>query len=268
MSPAVDLLEVGVDVWTNSIRVGFGPADVALAARTAPHLSATLGVPVQVALAALPTLQDCTNRDHCYSPMKTGIRVRQASPTSSIICTMGFHVTKAGDPQRLTAGHCIFTGVDNWYHRDYPVDGGLIGLKLQSLYPWGGHDAGRVDFSVHSASQISTKLYGNTRTIIYDTNPVNGEVLCASLGMTNQIQCGTVTSARNTYVDPTYGSTLTRAQACCYSTTAGDSGSPIYKDFSGTSIYAKGTHIGSNGSTISFTLIIDVLNAMGLALYT
>jgi hypothetical protein len=67
--------------------------------------------------------------------MKGGIVIRKGS-TGGDRCTMGFHVVAGSDVQFVTAGHCGYSGSNNWYHQSY----GYVGSEQATLYGNNGID--------------------------------------------------------------------------------------------------------------------------------
>lgn len=248
------LRAVTVDPKASAVRVAVDATDFGLARELIPSLSQRLGVPLLLDIAE-PSRDECHSPDSCYSPMRAGIRIRQGS-TSGSICTMAFHITKNGDEQFLTAGHCGYSGSNNWYHQAY----GLVGSEQATLYFANGIDAMRVQIA---DSQASNLLYLSVRVVTSARDPILNELVCAHLGNTNTIDCGTVGSANTSWISSTCGCVVWGADHNNISTMGGDSGSPLVAG-SGSGAIAVGIH---NNSAGNFAKVGSALNSLGWAIY-
>lgn len=251
ITPEVELVSVAVDTRANGLRVAVHEGDIAAAVMVQADLEARVGVPVAFESAA-PSLDEvCTSRDNCYTPMKAGSRIRHGGVNGSI-CGMGFHIRLgSGDEQLLTAGHCGYTGSLSWYHYGY----GLVGSVQASYYVYGGIDLQRIQMP---DPQASDDLFGGPSNIVGSRYPSQGEAVCASLSMTQTIDCGTIRDAYKSWTSSTCGCPVYGADHDSISTQPGDSGSPIYVGTS--SAVAVGIH---NTGAGEFARVQDAFPAWG-----
>lgn len=252
--PAVPLEGVAVDVHDGVIALAASNA-VAATELALQQLEDQLGVPVEFGLDNSGVEAVCNGPDNCHTPMRAGIRIRQGS-TSGSICTMAFHITKNGDEQFLTAGHCGYSGSNNWYHQSY----GLIGSEQATLYVPNGKDAMRVQMPDSQASRL---LYLSVRVIDSARNPILGEMACATLGNSNRIDCGYVSNINTAWTGDACGCTIVGADVNDIAIIGGDSGSPIVAG-SGSSAPAIGIVNRTDGR---FAKMQDVIASFGFALY-
>jgi hypothetical protein len=139
---------------------------------------------------------------------------------------MAFHIAPAGGGRNfLTAGHCSGS---TWYHGSY----GLIGSQAGTLLcqdPGNDHDIKRVSMS---SGQVTSGVYGSGPTNIHTVSaaawPVQGATVRASMGASNFLTTGIVTSGAVTY-------TMTGVPCAVWggahnlSSIGGDSGSPVWQ---------------------------------------
>jgi hypothetical protein len=228
-APRVPLLGAGLDIIHNRVLFEVEPSALERAgdALTALEgiLEVSVGVAVRPAEDSLDT--DCTGRDHCHTPTKAGVRIYKGAIDSVAECTMAFHVVcNDGDIEFVTAGHCGYGGSNNWYIKDGTADGLLLGAEQKTLYKNGGQDIMRVNLPV---DQKSHRIYGESR--VYGGSgacPIVGQAACASRGVTNVIDCGTVRTTWTSWVSNTANVTVWGGDMNDVASAAGDSGSPIY----------------------------------------
>jgi hypothetical protein len=115
---------------------------------------------------------------------------------------------------------------NDWYLKDYPT----ALLKQDSEYD---HDLGQDALLVEFPNdQDSTAIYDSTRGVTASRNPVQGETICASLGVTDQDglgpgwDCGTVRVASLSWV-ASNGLIMRGADSDGIGGHPGDSGSPM-----------------------------------------
>lgn len=219
--------EVAVDVAEARL-VATVPAEAVDAAQEElPAVTQALGgieIAVQGGDAAIE--QVCFHRENCHHPMRAGIVIRRSSPDGPR-CTMGFHIVMRSnnDRQALTSGHCDYNRWSLWYHRGYVSASGshAVGYKRGSLYENDAIDMMRVSIP---DSQASNKLY-KANPVTYSTAPYVGMNICADLGRSDKVDCGTVRDASVWYLGGTCNCVLHGAKGGGYNTQGGDSGSPI-----------------------------------------
>jgi hypothetical protein len=193
----------------------------------------------------------CTTRENCSSPMKAGIVIRKGASNGAYRCTMGFNVQVGSDEQFVTSGHCGWDGSNNWYHAGF----GLIGAETATQYVNNGRDAMRVQMS---DTQDSNLVYNLFNPVTSARNPVQGESMCASLGVSNSHSCGIVEVALTSWVGTNCTCTINGADASI-TLVGGDSGSPFF------SSQAVGIGVGATESG-KFARLGDVLTAWGITI--
>lgn len=222
-------LGFGIDTRANGVFVELAESDLPLAPAALGAFESALGVPVAVRAGVLGRDTHCSTRDHCHGPMKAGINIYKGSNYSGGWCTMGFHITRSGDEQFVTSGHCGYGGSNSQFH---PAFTSAIGTEQQSLYTNGGQDIMRVSMS---DAQASDDIYNYGNNIVGSGTPTTGETLCASLGKgSNTVKCGTVQDDWRSWISDTADPDITVwGGDMSYSTTGGDSGSPVYRRLPG-----------------------------------
>lgn len=155
------------------------PAAESLTAKGAA-LEARLGVSVKVKTGPqTKQVENCgngTNVYNCWNPLRAAIRVKWKTWDNSWICSMGFHIEKNGNPEWLTAGHCVKhpnTGSNppsyasnemfhsKWYHNTSGNTNTVVkvGNMQATLYTDSKQiDAARIAF-LHD-DEVSNRIYG------------------------------------------------------------------------------------------------------------
>ncbi|MCL7453319.1 MAG: S1 family peptidase, partial [Anaerolineae bacterium] len=170
---------VVVDTPANAIRIDVDPVNLEEAEKLAAGVGAAIDLPVFVAVGERPQESACTDRENCTSPMRGGIVIYHTkSPGVIGQCTMGFHIQVGSDEQFVTAGHCGYSGSNNWYHTGY----GYVGNERNTQYYNNGRDIMTVQIS---DSQDSSILYSGTVAVNATWDPYVGEGLCASRGVSS-----------------------------------------------------------------------------------
>lgn len=251
----VDLLEVSVDVRTNSIRIGVESASTDWEdALEEWLLRAGVRSPVVLYQPSLSVPVACFSRDYCSSPLKAGNRIRSGG-TDGALCGMGFHFLLNGnDRQFLTAGHCGSI-VSNWSHLGY----GYIGQATASLYYNGGHDVLRVQMP---DSQASHQVIFRSTQVNAVNSPWTGEGICVSRANTTGFVCGTVSTRYFWYWLGVCTCWLLGGEYTGILIQPGDSGSPIV--WEPDQRYAVGlisTTGGSAAAPGAYARIYDVVNS-------
>lgn len=248
---------VSVDTEMNELRIDVASTDREAAEPAATAIAERLGLRVVAAVSDdVGEEVVCNSRDECYNPIKAGTRIRKgAAFPGEAICSMGFQVEYGSTPdiQFLTAGHCGFSGSNDWYQRYW----GRLGNEEATLYREGGQDAMRVGIQ---NGQATNKLFGVNRPVEGFRNPLDGETICASLGHNPDVayDCGTVTDAVDSWIGDACGCTIYGADGSGISAVTGDSGSPIVTVGPGTYSIAIGI---LNLSTGQFAKMQNVLGA-------
>lgn len=190
----------GIDVRRNRLLVRVLRGDVDQAERARQQVATDLGVDVAIEgtspIHDAVDYSDCSSRMNCYGPMQSGIVIRYGSVSGSYRCSMGFHMTHPSnstlDHTFLTAGHCGHGRNGNWYHSTAYTDAyGIIGEKKSSRYTSDNRDIMLVkigDWAQNKTRRVHDDIWPAAMT--QPSLPIEGETLCASLGMQNKVFCG------------------------------------------------------------------------------
>jgi hypothetical protein len=260
--PSAELYSVAVDVRMNRLRVTVAADSMSTVEPRLSRVAELVGVPIVAELGGPAVDLTCTDQDHCYSPFKAGIRIRQGSISSTIPCTMGFHTVMSGDNETfVTAGHCGYSGSNNWYHNGY----GLVGEELKTQYYSFGRDIMMVNLA---DSQASLTIYGEGGRLVAGSEwPTVGQNVCASLAWSQGIDCGTIFDDFRLWDSPTCNCTVGGGDTNGINAIFGDSGSPIYRRYS-VSGQPRAKAIGVyNTDTGFFAIVNDALYQWGDTLY-
>lgn len=216
----VPFFGAGIDVPRNAVRVEVDPGLLRSVQRAVGRLEAALGVPIGVVVGEpSEPAQTCPSRATCHTPMEAGALIRQSSTT----CTMGFHIRIGSDEQLLSSGHCGYGSSTTWSMTNY----GIIGTEQGTLFAPQGDDVMKVQMG---DSQASEWIYGSTALVGGYRAPIFGEAICASLGVTNAVDCGTVSDDFKGYnISGTWGTYYVfGGDGQGLAIGGGDSGSPVY----------------------------------------
>jgi hypothetical protein len=250
---------VGVDVAANRVFVEVVPEAVAAAQVVLADLTESIGVPVAFRVGEPDPDAACVGRDHCDTPLRAGIRVYRGAnpPNNEANCTMGFHITRGTDEQWLTAGHCGYTGSNNWFHPSF----GLVGSELATLFVPNGIDAMRVQLADAQATNL---IYDRPLRVMSDRQPIQGEGICASLGFQDAWDCGTVSTTHTSWISSTRSCVVWGADADGITIVPGDSGSPIVNNTLSGSYVAIGIVNTMDGR---FAKADNVIQSFGASLF-
>ena len=218
---------IAVDTPANAVRIDVDPTQFEVAKSLAPRLGETLAVPVFFDVGERPEDAACSSRTNCTSPMRAGTVIRQGSTTGPG-CTMGFHTQVGSDERFVTAGHCGYTGSNNWFHAGYTGNGGCgtgcIGSELITQYYNNGRDIMVVQMP---DDQDSSYLYAIGTPVTEPRDPTVGQGICAARGFSSVgWKCGVVENAYTSWTSPTCNCTIYGGDSNLARVT-GDSGSPI-----------------------------------------
>jgi hypothetical protein len=229
-------LSAGVDAPSNGVFVRVLASDVTQAEAVADEVAASVGVPVSLRYVSAPggdVAQTCTSRNNCFNPHEAGILIKEGAVGGSPACTLAWPIKIGTDIQAVTAGHCGHYG-NNWFHSNGLV-GGITANKWQS----GGRDIMRIQMP---NAQASENVYGTSSPSSYGpeqltqaNDPVPGETVCVSLGMSNRNDCGRVEALSVKYWSDTVGFWVFGASLVLNDFLPrpidGDSGSPISRKY-------------------------------------
>lgn len=253
--PGEDLLIVAVDTANNRLRLEIDPSGLTRAVDAQSELEGGLGVQLSLEAGTRATDDGCTGREYCTIPMKSGNVIRKGS-TSGTVCTMGFHIRVGSDEQFVTAGHCGgYPGTHSWYHKGYGFVGSdVVGQNLLN----NGADAKAVQMP---DSQASDDIYGSSSNIVGSRNPILGEAVCGSMGVSNAVDCGWVADDWTSWTSSTCGCAVWGGDHDGIVRTTGDSGSPIYVLSESGAATGVGIHNNTNGNFARLGAVLIDLGA-------
>lgn len=108
MLPTVQINEASVDVRGNTLRLSVNASDLALVRSQEDELRGLVReLDVEFGISEPVIESVCPHRAHCWSPMRSGL----------------------SDEQFLTAGHCGYSGSNQWDHFDF----GYVGTELGAM---------------------------------------------------------------------------------------------------------------------------------------
>ncbi|MFC8425386.1 S1 family peptidase [Streptomyces sp. NPDC057236] len=170
-------------------------------------------------------------------------------------CSLGFNVTKGGEPHFLTAGHCT-EGISTWSDSS----GTVIGENAASSFP--GDDYGLVKYTADVAHPSEVNLYdGSTQAISGAAEATVGMQVTRS-GSTTQVHSGTVTGLDATvnYGNGDIVNGLIQTDVCAE---PGDSGGSLFSGSSAVGLTSGGSGDCTSGGTTFFQPVTEALSATG-----
>ncbi|MBB4893464.1 streptogrisin D [Streptomyces olivoverticillatus] len=177
---------------------------------------------------------------------------------SGVRCSLGFNVTKSGEPYFLTAGHCG-NASSTWSDTQ---GGAQIGTTESSSFP--GHDYALVRYTSDTAHPSAVDLYnGGAQDISRAATATVGEQVQRS-GSTTQVQGGQVTGLDATvnYQEGTVNG-LIDTSVCAE---PGDSGGALFDGDTALGLTSGGSGDCSSGGETFFQPVPDALQAFGAQL--
>ena len=180
-------------------------------------------------------------------PFPGELRGGDESNTGSILCSVGFNVTKGGQDYVLTAGHCT-RGLPNWQNLGPSVASNFPNADFGLIRDDAYHGVGAIDLYDNSAQPI-TRV--GTATV--------GERVCSS-GRTTGLTCGKVLAVNQT-VDYGDGNVVHGLIETDVHTDHGDSGGPLFDGSIG-----LGTVSGGDGQIDYFQPLAPELAGYGVQL--
>ncbi|MGW5215044.1 S1 family peptidase [Streptomyces sp. NPDC004051] len=170
-------------------------------------------------------------------------------------CSLGFNVTKGGEPFFLTAGHCT-EGISTWSDSS----GDVIGENAASSFP--GDDYGLVKYTADVDHPSEVNLYdGSTQSISGAAEATVGMQVTRS-GSTTQVHSGTVTGLDATvnYGNGDIVNGLIQTDVCAE---PGDSGGSLFSGSSAVGLTSGGSGNCTSGGTTFFQSVTEALSATG-----
>ena len=192
----------------------------------------------------------CSSWTNCTDP-RGGAAIRKSGQSTGFTaCSLGFTIKKTGtsDLEFWTAGHCGYEGSNTWY----TADGSYFGSETYiGDYTGGSKDYMRVELS---DSKFFRLVKSRSESVAGWEWPVQGGPVCASLGRTRVMDCGTVQYSATSWTSTNNGRTMYGGRTSGISIQDGDSGSPVYRD-AGSTLTAVGLVAQANGN---FTRVDDI----------
>ncbi|WP_326751895.1 S1 family peptidase [Streptomyces hirsutus] len=170
-------------------------------------------------------------------------------------CSLGFNVTKGGEPYFLTAGHCT-ESITTWSDSS----GTVIGENEASSFP--GDDYGLVKYTADVDHPSEVNLYdGSTQAISGAAEATVGMEVTRS-GSTTQVHSGAVTGLDATvnYGNGDIVNGLIQTDVCAE---PGDSGGSLFSGGSAVGLTSGGSGDCSSGGTTFFQPVTEALSATG-----
>ncbi|MFF1276922.1 S1 family peptidase [Streptomyces marokkonensis] len=170
-------------------------------------------------------------------------------------CSLGFNVTKGGEPHFLTAGHCT-EGISTWSDSS----GNVIGENAASSFP--GDDYGLVKYTADVAHPSEVNLYdGSTQAISGAAEATVGMQVTRS-GSTTQVHSGAVTGLDATvnYGNGDIVNGLIQTDVCAE---PGDSGGSLFSGDKAVGLTSGGSGDCTSGGETFFQPVTEALSATG-----
>lgn len=214
-------------------------------------------IPIEVKYSELPQDDGCNSLSDCANPMAGGIKIHKGS-LSGGYCTLGFMVKNGSNTQVLTAGHCGWSGSNDWFHQGYGTSrfgyevsdtaffsNGRDGMILEIEDTQGSNDLAYCHWGV---CQQITGYKRNTELF--------GGMILNSLGARSGLKTG-----RLDLVYGTWWSNTCNCQQYGITTTIsgrgdGDSGGPIWNGNYAVALHANSSNDKAKGPRIEDLLVL------------
>ncbi|MFG2513529.1 S1 family peptidase [Streptomyces sp. NPDC048584] len=170
-------------------------------------------------------------------------------------CSLGFNVTKGGEPHFLTAGHCT-EGISTWSDSS----GNVIGENADSSFP--GDDYGLVKYTADVAHPSEVNLYDGSAQAISGAAEATVGMQVTRSGSTTQVHSGTVTGLDATvnYGNGDIVNGLIQTDVCAE---PGDSGGSLFSGSSAVGLTSGGSGDCTSGGETFFQPVTEALSATG-----
>jgi streptogrisin D len=170
-------------------------------------------------------------------------------------CSLGFNVTRGGEPYFLTAGHCTGS-VSTWSDSS----GTVIGRTVASSFP--GDDYGLVQYTADVDHPSEVDLYDGTAQPITGAAEAAVGMAVTRSGSTTQVRSGTVTGLDATvnYGNGDIVEGLIRTDVCAE---PGDSGGPLFSGGDAIGLTSGGSGDCARGGETFFQPVTEALAATG-----
>ncbi|MFW6694992.1 S1 family peptidase [Streptomyces sp. MAR4 CNX-425] len=180
----------------------------------------------------------------------------QAIYTGGSRCSLGFNVTKGGEPYFLTAGHCVELGGTSWSETS---GGPVVGEAEGATFP--GNDRALVKYVADTEHPSEVDLYdGTTQEITGAREATVGETVQRS-GSTTQLHDGTVVAldVSVTYPEGTVDG-LIQTDVCAE---PGDSGGALFAGSDAIGLTSGGSGDCTSGGETFFEPVVAALDEYG-----
>lgn len=200
------------------------------------------------------------------SPEKGGMEIGWSVGTDDYVCTNGFIADRQSDDLRVsvTAGHCedgIDTAGDQSY--DQPSGGTTVGTEVANT---------NLAVPRYSDSLLWEPALGVTTSLgkIYKDSTfdytITGKKTSAQLvgellyktGRTTHETSGAITGTCVDYNSPSHGGAIYCVNQAAYSSSGGDSGSPVFKKGTSPNVTLYGLHHSRVGSVAIYSPIANI----------
>ncbi|GGQ64741.1 S1 family peptidase [Streptomyces flaveolus] len=170
-------------------------------------------------------------------------------------CSLGFNVTKGGEPYFLTAGHCT-ESISSWSDSS----GTVIGQNEVSSFP--DNDYGLVKYSADVAHPSEVNLYNGSAQAISGAAEATVGMGVTRSGSTTQVHDGTVTGLDATvnYGNGDIVNGLIQTDVCAE---PGDSGGSLFSGDKAIGLTSGGSGDCTSGGETFFQPVTEALSATG-----
>ncbi len=170
-------------------------------------------------------------------------------------CSLGFNVTKGGEPYFITAGHCT-ESISTWSDSS----GNVIGQNEASSFP--DNDYGLVKYTAGVPHPSEVNLYNGSSQPISGAAEATVGMQVTRSGSTTQVHHGTVTGLDATvnYGNGDIVNGLIQTDVCAE---PGDSGGPLFSGDQAVGLTSGGSGDCSAGGETFFQPVTEVLSATG-----
>ncbi|MGC9437284.1 S1 family peptidase [Streptomyces sp. WG5] len=170
-------------------------------------------------------------------------------------CSLGFNVSKGGEPYFLTAGHCT-EGITTWSDSS----GNVIGENEASSFP--GDDYGLVKYTAEVDHPSEVNLYDGSAQAISGAADATVGMQVTRSGSTTQVHSGTVTGLEATvnYGNGDIVNGLIQTDVCAE---PGDSGGSLFSGDQAVGLTSGGSGDCTSGGQTFFQPVTEALSATG-----
>ncbi|WP_077799546.1 S1 family peptidase [Streptomyces sp. JHA26] len=170
-------------------------------------------------------------------------------------CSLGFNVTKGGEPYFLTAGHCT-ESISSWSDSS----GTVIGQNEASSFP--DNDYGLVKYTADVAHPSEVNLYDGSSQAISGAAEATVGMKVTRSGSTTQVHDGTVTGLDATvnYGNGDIVNGLIQTDVCAE---PGDSGGSLFSGDKAIGLTSGGSGDCTAGGQTFFQPVTEALSATG-----